>query len=103
MLRDSHAATIASTDRTKLALAMGSVWYNREANDKAVASVDKTWTALSRMDAFPGSSGVAGGVKGSEHRRLQGRGWVGRGSKAVVSGVRVMITVQTGWIGRQRR
>lgn len=93
LLRDSHAATIASTERTKLALAVGSVWYNRETKDKAVASVARTCTALSRMDAFSGSPGVAGGVMGSEHLLLQGRGWVGRDSNVVGSKVRVMITV----------
>jgi hypothetical protein len=42
LLRVPHEATIASTALKKPALAVGSVWYNRETKDRAVASVVKT-------------------------------------------------------------
>lgn len=56
---------IASTALTNPPRAVGLVAYRRERYDKAVASVDRTFTAVARMRSTSGSASVAGGVAGS--------------------------------------
>lgn len=59
-----------STARTRPSRAIGSDWYRMVTWERAVAAVDKTWTAQDRRLAPSGSSTVTGGVRASEPARL---------------------------------